>query len=44
MSLMDYLLIVLILGYCAYIILRKKKNICCGDCSGCSGCHKKMCK
>ena len=35
MSWIDYLLLALIGGYCAYLLLRrKKKDGCCGDCSG----------
>lgn len=42
MSWLDYLLLALIGGYCAYLLLRrKKKDGCCGDCSRCGGCGRK---
>lgn len=42
MSWIDYLLLALIGGYCAYLLLRrKKKDGCCGDCSRCGGCCEK---
>ena len=41
MSWLDYLLLALIGGYCADLLLRrKKKDGCCGDCSRCGGCKK----
>lgn len=43
MSGADWALVVLILGYCAWLIFRpkKKKSGCCGNCSQCSGCHER---
>lgn len=42
MSWLDYLLLALIGGYCAYLLLRRKKEDgCCGDCSRCGGCGRK---
>ena len=42
MSWLDYLLLALIGGYCAYLLLRrKKKDGCCGDCSRCGGCGRR---
>lgn len=43
MSVMDILLLVIPLGYCAYVLLSKKKRGCCGNCSGCQGCNQKNC-
>ncbi len=41
MSALDWLLLALILGYCLYLLFRKKGGGgCCGDCSACSGCKK----
>ena len=38
----EHLLLALIGGYCAYLLLRrKKKDGCCGDCSRCGGCGRK---
>lgn len=41
MTWFEILLVVLIAGYCAYVIFGKKKHGCCGDCGNCSGCAKK---
>ncbi|MDD5864723.1 MAG: FeoB-associated Cys-rich membrane protein [Firmicutes bacterium] len=42
MSWIDYALLALIVGYCLYLLLRKKKKgSCCGDCSQCRGCKKR---
>lgn len=41
MSWIDWLLVLLIAGYCLWLLLRrKKKGGCCVDCSACSGCCK----
>lgn len=41
MSWLDWLLLALIVGYCLYLLLRKKnKGGCCGDCAQCRGCGK----
>ncbi len=44
MGVMDWILLALIGGYCAWLLLRKKKGSvcggCCGDCRACSGCRK----
>ena len=37
MSLADWVLLVLVLGWCLYLIFRRKKK-CNGNCHGCSGC------
>ena len=37
----DIAVVVLIVGYCAYIIFGKKKGGCCGNCSECRGCNSK---
>ncbi len=37
----DWLILCLVIGYCAYILLRKKKHSCCGDCAQCKGCMHK---
>lgn len=41
MNVWDVILIVLILGYCAYVLLSKKKHGCSGNCSQCGGCGQK---
>jgi len=41
MSWLDIAIVVLTVGYCAYIIFAKKKGGCCGNCSNCPGCGKK---
>lgn len=38
MSIADYLLLALIGGYCAWLLLRRKKGKCSGDCCHCHGC------
>ena len=41
MTWIDWALAALVVGYCLYLIFRKKKpGGCCGDCSACSGCHE----
>ncbi|MBQ6890195.1 MAG: FeoB-associated Cys-rich membrane protein [Oscillospiraceae bacterium] len=41
MSVLDYLLLAAIIGYSAYLIFRKKKPSCSGNCAACqSGCKK----
>ncbi|MBE6947020.1 MAG: FeoB-associated Cys-rich membrane protein [Ruminococcaceae bacterium] len=40
MALMDWVLLSAIAGYALFVLLRKKKKGCCGDCSQCSGCHQ----
>ncbi|MDY3224995.1 MAG: FeoB-associated Cys-rich membrane protein [Candidatus Faecousia sp.] len=40
MSVIDWLLLALIVGYCLYLLLRKKEpRSCSGDCPQCPGCH-----
>ncbi len=43
MNLLEIGLMVLIIGYCAYILFGKKKRGCSGNCAGCSccGCKEK---
>lgn len=39
MSWIDWLLCALILGYCVFVLFRrKKKRGCCGDCTACQEC------
>lgn len=41
MGLMDYLLLAMILGYCLWIALRRKRHSgCCGCCADCTVCNK----
>lgn len=38
----DIVVLLLVLGYCAYVLLRKKKGGCSGNCANCKGCaHSK---
>jgi len=41
MTWLDVLLLVLIAGYCTYIIFGKKKHSCGGNCANCCGCDRK---
>ncbi len=41
MNALDVILVVMIVGYCAYVLLSKKKHGCSGNCSQCSGCERK---
>jgi len=44
MSWLDYLVIALVAGYCAYILFSKKKRGC-GGCSGCcADCRSRACQ
>lgn len=40
MSGLDWLLLGVIGAYVAFVLLRKKKKSCCGNCCACSGCTK----
>ena len=40
MKWLDIVLLVLIVGYCAYVIFVKKKKGCGGNCSDCAGCFR----
>lgn len=35
----DWLLLAIIGGYCLWLLLRRKKKKCNGNCTGCHGCH-----
>lgn len=39
MKIMDWILLALIVGYCLWLVLRKKKTKCSGNCDGCQGCR-----
>ena len=41
MTWLEIALLVLVLGYCAYIIFGKKKHGCSGNCGSCQGCAHK---
>lgn len=41
MGVMDWILLLLIALYTGFVLLSKKKNSCCGDCSQCSNCQKR---
>lgn len=41
MGVMDWILLLLIVGYGCFVLLTKKKGGCCGDCSQCSSCKSK---
>ena len=44
MNWLDIILTVMIVGYCAYILFRRKGKGCSGCCGSCRGCHrKKLC-
>ena len=42
MSLADYVLLALIIGYALYVIFGRKKHTCCGNCDSCraKGCGR----
>ena len=40
MSWADWLLLSLVAGWILFILLRRPKRSCCGNCSHCSGCRK----
>lgn len=37
----DLLVLAVIVGYCAYVLLRKNKPGCSGNCENCKGCADK---
>ncbi len=42
MNIGDYLILAGIVGYCLFLLFRKKKPSCSGDCAGCAySCDKK---
>ncbi len=38
MGLWDYVILAALGAYCAWVLLRRKKPGCNGNCSGCTGC------